>query len=374
MRRRYHIHLPGLLFMGVTALLGVGAINSQNNLLFLVFGLCLGAMIISGILSGSMMMGLRLRRLAVTDGVVGSPIRIGYLLRSTSKYISAHAILIRERTDPGGVVPNPFPGACVLKVGPGDRVHAHATFVPTRRGKLRLESIEASSSFPFGVFRKSVSIRQPAEILILPRVLPVRDQLYRSLSSRRYNTSNALSNRRGIGEEFWGLREYVPGDSTRLIAWRSAARTGELVVRQHTETPVARIRVILTFARQRQEHDQERLIEAAASVIVGAIDRKIPCALSVHQAQLNTPFGVTAAHRRTLLSFLAELDPDTLSAVDTATQPPDADAAHLILTDAALSTETKASRVITVDRLDEEIFASIPARLSPDRVPQEPTP
>lgn len=373
MRRRYHIHLPGLLFMGVTALLGVGAINSQNNLLFLVFGLCLGAMIISGVLSGSMMMGLRLRRLAVADAVVGSPLHIGYLLRSTANTISAYAILIRERADPGDIAPSPLPGACVLKVGPGEQVHAYAAFVPTRRGKLRLDSVEASSSFPFGVFRKSVSISQPAEVLILPRVRPVRDELFRSLVSRRYSTSNALSNRRGIGEEFWGLREYVPGDSTRLIAWRSAARTGELVVRQHTETPVPRVRVIIVFAQHRPEQDHERLIEAAASVIAGAIDRKISCALSVPQAHLHTQFAAAASHKRTLLSLLAELQIDTLTTVPQSTRTPQVDAAHILLTDGLPPADSHAARVITLEDIDHQLFANPPEPLHNQSVPLEAT-
>ena len=39
--RRYHFHFPGVLFAVVTLLLGIGAINSQNNLLFLLFGFVL---------------------------------------------------------------------------------------------------------------------------------------------------------------------------------------------------------------------------------------------------------------------------------------------------------------------------------------------
>lgn len=356
MRRRYHIHLSGILFTGVTVLLGIGAINSQNNLLFLAFGICLGAVLVSGILSGAMMMGLRLHRLAVSDGVVGVPLRISYSVRSNSKLLAAYAILIRERhPKPESPIALPI-STCIVKVGPGERVRCRALATPVRRGRLMLSRIEASSSFPFGIFRKSVSIDQPAEVLVLPRVRPVRDAIFESLAARRLQHGLASSSKRGMGDDFWGLREYAPGDSARLIAWRAAARTGELVVRQHTDAPISRVRVILLFSPARNDQDHERIIEAGASIIAAGINRDIACMLTIPQANLNTPAGLSPPHRHALLRALAELDSGTTIAQRAAPLHLEDDAAQIIVTNGYPPRDTPRARVITLEQLDQQVF------------------
>ena len=50
-RYRYRIRLAGLLFLAVTLLLGVAAATRPNNLLVWIFGLMLGSILVSGVVS-----------------------------------------------------------------------------------------------------------------------------------------------------------------------------------------------------------------------------------------------------------------------------------------------------------------------------------
>ena len=75
-RRRYHIKVGGLVFLLVAVFIGVAAFNSQANLLFWTFGLMMGALITSGIISGAMLAGLRVRRLLPDHGAVDEPLII----------------------------------------------------------------------------------------------------------------------------------------------------------------------------------------------------------------------------------------------------------------------------------------------------------
>src|SRR5690606_3018218 len=44
---------------------------------------------------------------------------------------------------------------------------------------------------------------------------------------------------------FHALREYVPGDDLRHVHWRTSAHVGQLMVRQHVETSLPRIVVLV---------------------------------------------------------------------------------------------------------------------------------
>ena len=41
--------------------------------------------------------------------------------------------------------------------------------------------------------------------------------------------------RKGIGQDYYGVREYVRGDSLRHIHWRSSARHGQLIVKEYQQ-------------------------------------------------------------------------------------------------------------------------------------------
>ncbi len=61
-RYRYRIRFAGLLYLAMTLLLGVAAATRPNNLLVWIFGVMLGAILVSGVVSGFMLMRLEVRR------------------------------------------------------------------------------------------------------------------------------------------------------------------------------------------------------------------------------------------------------------------------------------------------------------------------
>src|SRR6185312_12512995 len=61
-------------FYGIVTLgVGAAAINTGNNLLYLVLGLQLASIVISGVLSESVITGLELTSLGAADARVGEP-------------------------------------------------------------------------------------------------------------------------------------------------------------------------------------------------------------------------------------------------------------------------------------------------------------
>lgn len=326
--RRYHPTTSFLLFAGVTVLLGIGAINSQNNLLFFCFGLALAALLVSGFVSGSALMRVRLARTSVSDAYVGAPLRIVYEVRHLGRGLPAFALHIEERE--GAVrrgVPEwtwrtrmPRPSAFMPFVARGRAAHAEAVVIPTRRGEATLGEARIVTTFPFGAIRKSVSFVPSrgstgdtgiTRVLVRPAIVDLPPWLARQTAAAHRDAETA-SARVGRGDEFFGLREYTPGDSVRRIAWRATARLGELVVREDAAFESTRIVFVLRPSREdaspaRDERD-ERAISLVASAVVRSSRAGLAVGLAAPGAGLFMAPATGDAAAGAMLDALAQLD------------------------------------------------------------------
>jgi uncharacterized protein (DUF58 family) len=338
--RRYHFHAPGLVYIIVTLFIAIGAINSQNNLLFSALGLAIGGLLVSGLLSGGALMGLRLNRSAPTHLPLGQPLEITYQLRNSGRLVPAFGIHLMELSSHPELTAAPEvnwpaffppPRAFAVQVPPRGVADAVATVIPRRRGRLTFGPIYAWTTFPFGLVKKSVTLAIPQSTLIHPPILPLRSGLLRQLISRAPMGNNADRNP-GMGDEFFGLREYVPGDSLRRIAWKRSARTGDLVVRQNAMPAPQRLWIVLRLVApgsrvpagaSETSRLNERAIALAASLLSAASAAEIAVGLAIPGvAPVGDPMRAAAAgmaaprlgrpHLERLLNELAMLDADTL--------------------------------------------------------------
>ncbi len=80
----------------VTVLVGMGAVNSQNNLLFAAFGVSMAAVLVSGFVSGAMLLGLRVKREAVEPTRAGEPLSVRYEVTNTGRFMPALGLRVEE--------------------------------------------------------------------------------------------------------------------------------------------------------------------------------------------------------------------------------------------------------------------------------------
>ena len=79
---------------------------------------------------------------------------------------------------------------------------------------------------------------------------------------------------------FHSLREYTPGDDIRRVHWRSSARTGTLMVREHVDTSLPSTVVVLdTRANRYRDESFEDAVDVAASVVASSQARGFPVRL-----------------------------------------------------------------------------------------------
>ena len=91
-----------------------------------------------------------------------------------------------------------------------------------RRGRYRFGPLRSSTRFPFGLMRGSAKIEQPQTLFVFPRLGRLTRKWQRLQQSSDLGTSN-VERRQGLLEgDFYGLRDWRPGDSRRWIHWRTA--------------------------------------------------------------------------------------------------------------------------------------------------------
>ena len=263
--RRYELHPPGFLYLLITVFLAIGSINSQNNLLFMAFGLAIAGFLLSGLISGPPLMKIRARRIPPEPGAVGEHAEIRYTLEHRGRLLGAMGLQIRELADNPETARVLGTGSAggVLNLRPGTVEPATVRVLPVWRGVHRLTGFSVSTPFPFGLFRKTLLFEQPDAWIVLPRRVALRDMPWQR-SGRDGATLSATAARKGQSTEFYALRDYVPGDPTRQIAWKPSARTGGLVVREQAASapPKLWLRIDRPGAGT-----PEHLIERAAALV-----------------------------------------------------------------------------------------------------------
>ena len=140
-----------------------------------------------------------------------------------------------------------------------------------RRGKYVMGPTVASTSFPLGVIRGTFAMESTAEIFVAPalgRLVPSWDkQLHSEVQGEQ-----AQRRRRGIDQdEFYSLREWRVGDSSRQIHWRTSAKLGKPVIKQFDQNSDRdfALAVDLYYGETETEDldNTERVLSCAATMI-----------------------------------------------------------------------------------------------------------
>ncbi len=101
----------------------------------------------------------------------------------------------------------------------------------TQRGNFKAPLLRISSCFPLGLARAWSIVDLKLSCLVYPKPVPFRMDEFNSGSGGSDDT--AIS--REGSEDFYGLREYVPGDPLRQVAWKNVARGQGMQLKQFVD-------------------------------------------------------------------------------------------------------------------------------------------
>ncbi len=308
-KRESRLTFGGFVYVAVTMFLAIGAINSQNNLLFWLFGVSIATLIVSGIFSGNALMRIRVHARALPEVSAGQNTQLHYIVSNRSRFFPLFACLMSESHKDSKSL-GAFTPASLLHLGPGQTSTITGTLCPSKRGRVTLRTLRLTTRFPFGLLQKSLIFEQPRTLLVLPYQLRIRSELITPQTAHGEQIRRR-SHRGGKSTEFWGLREYRPGDPRRKIAWKLSARRNGLVVVEHAQTVSTRIWVLLIEpdgAGIEAEILAERGIAVAAALLEQGTLRNIPVGLWYPQRSLKVDPATGRAHYGRMLRALAMVD------------------------------------------------------------------
>src|SRR3954469_15687454 len=277
--RRLSFTREGRLIVVLAVGVGFAAINTGNNLLYLLLGWLLSFIIASGILSEMTLRQLLVERRPPPRVFAGEPFLMEVVIKNGKPKRASYSIEVEDLQ--GGI---PIDKRCYfLKIpeAKSQRTSYRHTFV--KRGLFTLTGYRLPTKFPFAPFRKSRDVEAPLEVLVYPARVPVPRP-----PPRAFTRGDAIADRLGRRGEFFGLRESRVGENRRDVHWKSSARTGRLLVREYEDELARRVVIAVDNAlpQEVREAVEDGALTPAQEAQVNAVERGISMAASLAAAYL----------------------------------------------------------------------------------------
>ncbi len=283
---------PGLMFVLTLIVLLLASINYQLNLGYLLTFLLAGAGVAGMYLTHSTLRGLTLRLKAPLPVFAGEAALVEVTLADEdgrSRY--GIGLRVDKRTSKAKQ-----DGWAWTDVPPLGHASTQVSFQPRRRGWHRVPTLTIETRFPLGIFRVWSLWRPAAQLLAYPRPEPYPPPLP---PAQPVPGGPAFARTREGGETE-GVRAYRRGDPLKLVAWKKAAKTGELVSR---DTASAAHQELWLDYQAGVGLDAEQRLSRLAAWVLAADRASLRYGLRLPGQEL--PPGEGEAHRRACLETLA---------------------------------------------------------------------
>jgi uncharacterized protein (DUF58 family) len=287
--RRIYI-LPtraGFAFAGLLLVMLLAGLNYANSIALLFTFLLAGFALIAMHLCHRNLAGTVVHGVATVDAFAGEH---GRLLVTLENYADSPRIGLEARIDDieGDA------GRASVSVQAEGSARADIAVPLARRGRVPIERIKLSTSFPFGLFRAWTWLHLPVALIAWPVPRGRREPPQQAASG-----GSTQSVHRAGDEEWAGLREFRDGDSPRQVAWAAYARGRGLLVKTY-QSPAAHHR---HFDLASVPGELEQRLEQLAAWVVGAHARGERYGLKLDDAEVPPDGG--NEHRDRCLDALA---------------------------------------------------------------------
>jgi len=241
-KMEYRVTFEGWIYLGGIILVALAALNTGNNLLFLILASLIAIVLMSGVLSSITLSGITMRLVLPEHMFAGQPVRAMVELENEKLTLPSFSLRVEaakaKQAQAAALLETPVYFPYLPK---HDRVQQVIPVMFPRRGVYRQEAFRIITRFPFGFLRKARRLNLKSEALVYPSVEPTAD--YLEILPGLEGALESLT--KGRGQDLYALRDYIPTDSARHVHWKASARSGSLMVREFTREDDCRILLVL---------------------------------------------------------------------------------------------------------------------------------
>ena len=241
------------------------ATNAGAGWLYVVSATIAAVIAVSALVPQWNVRGIESSRMAPVVATAGQPFECSLELKNTGR-LARHLLEVKD--DFAGDAAR----AVVVRLARGETEVVRYGIENPVRGIYSGGEVTVESGAPFGLFFARRKERVALDAVVYPRTWSVAGlPPSASLDAERKDQSEAPTLRRGLGGEFWGIREYRTGDPARLIAWKKSARglaAGKLAVLELAEETHPPLVVAMNLDPRAPKEAREAVVSAGASLLL----------------------------------------------------------------------------------------------------------
>jgi uncharacterized protein (DUF58 family) len=266
----YEFTREGAVYLAIIAVISVAALNTGNNLLFIILASLLAGILVSGIFSKIVLEGLELEMSLPEHIFAGRPV-IARLTLSNAKWVFPSFSVTVSVREPDRKKKTAVPVASrpilddavyVPYIPHRASVTQRVELLFPRRGRYAQDGLRVGTKFPFGFLRKAHEVLNRKEILVLPSVE----------RSERFNEILPLigaeleSFFKGRGQDLYAIRDYQETDPARHVDWKATAKAQQLKVREFSREDDRRLAIVFDNRLPEQSEAAVRQFEKGVAL------------------------------------------------------------------------------------------------------------
>jgi uncharacterized protein (DUF58 family) len=298
----YDVTRIGVAYIVTVLLIGIAALNTGNNLLYIIVAAMLAAILVSGVASAIVLRDLELD-VRLPEHVFAGRAALGRIvLRNPRRWLPSFSVNVAaikkeslkrwrwmpatfsfppkrapgeqwinlpdrklHRVAEAKAAPGIFEGSAYFPYIPaGSELKADLALRFARRGVYQQAAFGLATRFPFAFLLKTRRLPLAREIIVYPAVEPA-DEFFEVLP---LITGEFATFTRGRGSDLYRIREYAPEDSARHVDWKATAKSGSLKVREFSREDERKLRIVFDNPASGvlPENSYENAITLAASL------------------------------------------------------------------------------------------------------------
>jgi len=259
-KRSLSICLEGIYYLLVVAFVLCSGMLREINLLIMLAGMMIGAMVLNWQWVVRSSARLTISRKLPTSVCAGDLMTVDLTVVNHHRYLDAWMLSVEDcitnaRSTNGNrsIRATQF----IARVATGQRRSVSFQAKIAHRGRYHFGPIRLSTRFPLGLVRRTLTVRNQDSLVVFPRLGHLMPAWHRLIQAERLGNRQSHQQQGFVDGDFYGLRDWRGGDAKRWIHWRTSARRGTLTVREFERQHSHDLTILLDLCQPQESQPQE---------------------------------------------------------------------------------------------------------------------